>query len=661
MNRKILVFFVAWGAAFGQHATISTFAGGPPGSAAPVAGLKAALGQTEAVVADGAGNLYISTSLQCVFKLDANGMLTRIAGNGYPGFAGDGGPAAQSALNFGIADIGGFAGGALAIDKAGNLYIADFGNQRIRKISAAGTISTIAGTGDWGDRGDGGPAVNADLGSISGLAVDGAGNVYVADRGYKNRIREITPDGTINTIAASASLNLQDMAGLAADSAGNLYVADTAGNRVLEISAAGSVQTVVGTGTAGHSGDGGPAIGAQLNGPFGLAVDAAANVYIADAGNSRVRQVATDGTIRTIAGGGPNRGLYNGPATSAALVVPYALAVDAGGNLVIADTGQNLIRKVSGGNIVTLAGNGGCCDAGDGGPATAAQFGISLPSDYQVWGGALAFDSQGDLYIADTGNLQIRMISPDGIVTRIAGTGATNEDTGDNGPALNATINYPYGLATDSSGNLYIADGLIREVMTNGEIVTAAVVIAPLLDLARSLAVDASGNLVFGSFGGAQRVLPGGKLSAVTPEVAWTIVADTAGNLFLGDIEGFVVRKVAPDGTVTIVAGNGTQGFSGDGGLATGAQLNTPAALAVDADGHLYIADSFNHRIRVVTTDGKISTIAGNGTPGYSGDGGDPLNAQFGLISGMAVDKAGNLYLADQTYNVIRVVRGLPN
>ena len=654
---RISIFVLVAGAAFAQRFTISTLAGGPPGWLQPVSGLQAAIGQPEAVVADSGGNLYISSSTHSVSKLDSKGILTHIAGNGHAGFSGDGGPAAQAALNFESADINGFAGGALAIDKAGNLYIADSGNRRIRKVTPDGSIRTIAGTGDWGDRGDGGSAIQAHLGSVSGIAADGAGNLYIADHGYRDRVRVITPDGTIETIPASASLGLTDMAGLTTDQAGNLYVADFGGNRVLEVTAAGAVQTIAGSGTAGFAGDGGPATSAELRAPLGLAVDPEGSIYIADAGNARIRQVKPDGTVQTVAGGGKNFGQYNGDATSAALFFPYAVTIDAAGGLVIADTWQNLVRRVSGGAIATMAGNASCCDAGDGGPAAGAQFSFSLPSGSTTWGGALATDNSGNLYVADTANLQIRMISPAGIVSRVAGTGKTNEDGGNGGLAVDATINYPSGLAVDNAGDLYISDGVIRVVGPNGVIETAAAVTLPFLDAARAVTVDAAGNLYFGSFGGVQKVAADGQYSLVTKQVGWSMAADQSGNLFAGDINGMVVRRIAPDGAVTVVAGTGTPGFSGDGGPANAAQISPPAALAVDAAGNLYIADCFNQRIRMVTPDGTIKTIAGNGQQGYSGDGGDALKAEFGLISGMAVDRNGILYLADQTYNVIRLVR----
>jgi sugar lactone lactonase YvrE len=637
-TKRFVTFLFVASFAFAQRFVISTFAGGPPGANAPIAALSAALGPIEAVVPDASGNLYISTGQNCVFKVDLKGVLTRVAGNGYFGYSGDGGPAAQSALNFDTGDTFSYGGGALAIDAQGNLYLADTGNQRIRKISIDGTITTIAGTGDFGDAGDGGLAVNAQVGAVSGIAADINGNIYIADRDSRNRIRKISPDGEIDTVPASTTLNLQDMAGLATDAKGNLYVADYAGNRVVEITADGTILPIAGTGIAGFSGDGTLATSGQLNGPFGLALDPAGNLYIADSWNDRVRKVALDGTITTVAGGGKNFGLFNGIATSAALEVPYWVTVDPSGNLVVADTWQGLVRRVSGPNISTVA--GGCCSAGDGGPAITAQFNFSLPSGQAIWGGALAMDNKGDLYIADTANLRIRMITPDGNIQTVAGNGVSNGDNGDGGPAVAAQINYPYSVAADDAGNFYIGDGLLRKVSASGIISTLADANGTPLKAVYGLVVDSTGNV---------------------RDPGWYSAADSSGNLYAADIHNYVVWKIAPDGTSTIVAGNGTPGFSGDAGPATSAQLDTPTAIAVDAIGDLFIADCFNYRIRIVTPDGIISTIAGNGAQGYSGDGEDAYKATFGLISGMAVDRTGNLYIADQTYNTIRLVQWRQN
>src|SRR5207249_958082 len=308
--------------------TITTYAGSDSGLGDGGRASAARLDAPEGVALDSAGSLYIADSTNnSIRKVSPGGTISTYAGSGPPppccsggGFSGDGGPATAAQLN---APVG------VALDPAGNLYIADRVNHRIRKVTAAGTIPTSAGTGTVGFAGDGGPATAAQLNEPVGVALDPAGNLYIAER-ENHRIRKVTPGGVISTYA--------------------------------------------GTGTQGFSGDGGPATGAQLLGPGGVALDPAGNFYIADRNNDRIRRVSTDGPISTYAGTG-REGFSGdgGPATAAHLGRPGGVALDSAGNLYIADLGNSRIRKVTpGGTISTDAGNGGYGFWGDGGPATAA-------------------------------------------------------------------------------------------------------------------------------------------------------------------------------------------------------------------------------------------------------------------------------------------------
>ena len=330
--------------------------------------------------------------------------ISTFAGNGIAQFSGDGGPAASASL---------YDPTGVALDAAGNLYIADLVNNRVRKVSA-GIITTVAGNRNQGFSGDGGPAASASLFYPSAVAVDAAGNLYIADK-YNNRIRKVS---------------------------------------------GGIITTIAGNGTAGYSGDGGPATSASLYSPSGVAVDLGGNLYIADLMNSRIRKVS-GGFIATVAGNG-NFGFSGdgGPATSASLFDPSAVAVDAAGNLYIADSGNSRIRKVSGGFIATVAGGGTSGFSGDGGPATSASLGVPE---------GVAVDPVGNLYISDEGNHRIRKVSG-GIMTTVAGNG-NQGFSGDGGPATSASFNQPFGVAVDSAGNLYIADtnnNRIREVSALG-------------------------------------------------------------------------------------------------------------------------------------------------------------------------------------------------
>jgi sugar lactone lactonase YvrE len=328
-------------------------------------------------------------------------VITTVAGIGTEGFGGDGGQATAAQLN---APLG------AAVDRAGNLYISDWGNNRVRKVTPAGVITTVAGTGTKGFAGDGGQATAAQLNGPEGLVVDGAGNLYISDYG-NHRVRMVTPAGVITTVA--------------------------------------------GTGTKGFAGDGGQATAAQLNGPISVAVDGAGNLLVADSSNSRVRKVTPAGVITTVAGTGVRGFSGDGGPAIAAQLDPAAIALDGAGNLYIAEFGNQRVRKVtSAGVITTVAGTGTKGFSGDGGQATTAQ--LSGPEN-------VAVDGAGNLYIADYGNLRVRAVSPSGVITTIVGTG-TAGSAGDGGPAAAAQLSGPENMAVDGAGNLYIPDGTSNRV-----------------------------------------------------------------------------------------------------------------------------------------------------------------------------------------------------
>lgn len=330
--------------------------------------------------------------------------ITTVAGDGTRGFAGDGGLATNAKLS----DPTG-----LAFDSTGNLYVADQLNARVRMVNPSGNISTLAGNGSEGYSGDGGPATNAQLNYPIGMAVGSANGVYVSQ--YQNSvIRKIASDNTISTVAGNGSFSysgdggpatdaaLSYVQGVATDSAGNLYIVDAGNQRIRKVDTSGIISTVVGTGVPGFSGDGGLATAAQLRDPARIAVDRAGNLYITDAGNRRVRKVTTSGMISTVAGNG-TAGFSGdgGPATSAQLRLPYGLAVDESGNLFITDLEDHRIRKVdTSGVITTIAGDGTPGFSGDGGPAATAQ--LNIPIDLAVRG--------ADLYVSDAVNQRVRRI-----------------------------------------------------------------------------------------------------------------------------------------------------------------------------------------------------------------------------------------------------------
>jgi uncharacterized protein (TIGR03437 family) len=576
----------------------------------------ASLNQPSGVAVDAAGNLYIADfNNNRIRKVSPGGTITTIAGNGVATFSGDGEPATSASLSGPV---------GVAVDSAGNLYIADKYNQKIREVSG-GVITTIAGNGNQGFSGEGVPATTASLNFPEAVAVDSAGNVYIADTG-NNRIREVS-GGAINTVAgngagglpsdgvAATSSPLNGPQGVAVDSAGNLYIADVFNNRVRKVFG-GIITTVAGTGARGFSGDGGPATSALLDYPYGVAVDTAGDLFVIDYFNHRIREVSR-GTITTVAGSGDEGSGDGGPATSASLNLPFGVAIDTGGNLYIADFGNNRIRKVSGGIITTVAGNGTAGFSGDGLSATSAS--LNGPE-------AVALDSSGNLYIADFYNNRIRKVSGGTITTVAGGGGALGEGV----PAMSASLNGPSGVAVDSAGNLYIADELnnrIREV--SGGIITT---------------IAGNGNQGFAGEG-----VPATSASLNNP---YAVAVDSLGNLYIADQGNSRIREVS-SGTITTVAGGGST--LGEGGPATSAKLNHPFGVAVDSAGNLYIADTDDQRVRKVAG-GTINTIAGNGTQGFSGDGGAATSASLFYPEGLAFDSAGNLYVADSSNGRIREV-----
>jgi uncharacterized protein (TIGR03437 family) len=353
-----------------------------------------------------AGVASILLAAWCQAQAPLGYTIATVAGNGTYGYSGDAGPATGAQL---------FDPYGVVLDNSGNLYIADQLNNRIRKVSPDGTITTVAGNGTSGYTGDGGAATSAELYHPCGLALDSAGNLYIADA-PSNVIRKLSTNGTIATVAgnqtasfagdgaAATSASLNEPLGVAVDAAGNIYIADSFNSRIRMV-ANGTITTLAGNSFIGLSGDGGAATSATLNRPQGVAVDAAGNVYIADTDNHVVRKVAVDGTISTVAGNGTwGYSGDGGPATQAALFYPKSVAVDAAGNLYIADTFNSRIRVVAAdGTITTVAGNGVPGDRGDGGPATSAR--LKFPS-------AVALDAAGNLYIADTQNSRIRLLAP---------------------------------------------------------------------------------------------------------------------------------------------------------------------------------------------------------------------------------------------------------
>ena len=639
-------------AAAAQQYVISTVAGG--GAPTPPLSPDADIGWELSVATDGTGNAYFaSASLHAVFKLDRDRRLTRVAGNSRPGYAGDGGPATSARL---------YVPSGVAVDADGNLFIADTGNHRIRKVFPNGLIVTVAGDSASGFSGDGGPAVSARLSGPKGLALDAGGNLFFVDS-WTFRIRRVSAAGIITTVAGNGTQGLSGdggpatsaqlmigtggPGGLAVDRAGNLFVPEDGGNRVRKVSPSGIITTLAGNGAFGSAGDDGPATSAQLRAPTGVAVDSSGNLFIVQ--RFAVRKVSTNGIITTVAGNGACCGSQgvDGPATSVQLNVS-GVAVDSVDNLLIAEWGR--IRKVSGGIITEVSGNGSYNTiSGDGGPAINARL---------LHPNGVAVDSAGNLFITELSNHRVRRVTPSGTITTVAGGGAGS--VVDGAAATSVRLSLPGGIAVDSEDNLFIANSGQNNVLKVSPAGILTVVAGRInfcsnddspgteerFGYPAGVAVDGGGNLFiaisdFETFACIRRVAPNGVVTTVAGSGALVpnprgIAVDGVGNLFIASWDR--LRKLAPDGTMTTVAG-------GDGAL----------GVAMDATGNLFVADYFNGRVRKISPSGIVTTVAGDG-PNLT-DGGAARSAALAGPAAVAVDSAGNIFVAELVYNAVRVLR----
>ncbi|NDC40531.1 MAG: hypothetical protein EBZ77_03125, partial [Chitinophagia bacterium] len=732
-----------------------------------VAAVSTGINYPQAVAVDTMGNVYIADYLNArVRKVDTSGIITTIAGNGVRSYSGDGGPATAAGLDaYGV-----------AVDRKGNIYICDRGDNRIRKINTSGIITTVAGTGGVFYSGNGGPATAATIWDPQGVAVDSIGNIYIADYG-NNRVRKVDTFGIINTIAgggftspgdggAATAASLARPTDVAVDIYGNVYTTEYF--KVRKISPSGIITTAAGNGGSGFSGDGGPATAANVAYPYGLATDATGNLYMIDNGNRRIRKVNTAGIITTVAGSGALGGTGDGgAATLAKFNALTGIACDRLGNVYVTDEGTNTVRKVLTGNTsvaaitgttsVTVGSTTPLADATPGGTWSSSATGVATVSSTGVvtgvsagtaiityvlstcsvaydtalvtvsagvlpcngintiagWfsagyagdsGAATAAslnrpygivqDAAGNIYFSEEGNNIIRKVDASGTISTFAGTGSYGF-SGDGGPASAATFNYPYGLARDAAGNLYIADNVnnkIRKITAGGIISTFAgtgtsgssgdggAATAATLNRPKGVATDASGNVyildqsnkvrkvntsgiisTFAGNGTAGFAGDGGAATAARLNGPAGIAFDAAGNAYIADLSNNRIRKVTPAGNISTIAGNSGAGFGGDGGPATAAQLNGPTAVATDRSDNLYIADAGNYRIRVIDRFGNISTQAGTGTSGFSGDGGVASSAQMTTPYGLTTDTLGTIYFTDYTnHRVRKIVPGLP-
>jgi streptogramin lyase len=558
-----------------------------------------------------------------------------LAGKSFYGSADGTNGAAQFALPFGT-----------AVDSAGNVYVADAVNCTIRKVIPVGTnwvVTTLVGQAGCTGTNDG-TGSSARFNNPYGVAVDTNGNLYVADTA-NHTIREVTPVGTnwvVTTLvgqAGSAGTNdgtgnaarFNCPGGVAVDTNGNLYVADTGNHTIREVTPVGTNWVV--TTLAGLGGSAGTANGtgsaARFYKPQDVAVDSKGNVYVADSSNDTIRKVTPQGVVTLLAGYPGSWGSANGTGSAARFHTPYGVTVDTQGNIYVTEIGNATIRKVTSAGVVTtwagLAGTRGTND----GTASAARF--QVPCGVTV-------DRAGNLYVADDFNNTIREVTPAQVVTTLAGGPGYNPGSVD-GTGNAAQFNYPDGVAADTNGNVYVADfnnNTIREITPVG----FTWVVTTLAGLA-------------GSVGSAD-----GTNSAARFNGPADVAVDSAGNLYVADINNCTVREVTPVGTnwvVTTLAGLAGNPGSANG-MGSGARFRYPEGVAVDSTGNVYVADSYNHTIREVTpvgTNWVVTTLAGLAGNHGSADGTNSA-ARFYYPEGVAVDTNGNLYVADQINGTIR-------
>lgn len=659
---------------------VTTLAGSPGvRGSADGTGSAAQFNAPNGMTVDASGNIYVADTTNCTIrKITPAGVVTTLAGS--PGTIGSA-DGTGSAATFRTP-------GAVAVDSAGNIYVADSGNYTIRKITSAGVVTTLAGLAGTAGVADGtGTAVL--FSTPTGLAIDSSGNLYVPDP-INYAIRKVTPAGVVTTpagypgIVGSAdgtgyAARFNSPHDIAADSAGNLFVADTGNDTIRMVTPAGVVTTLAGTvGTRG-SVDGTGSF-AQFNFPWGLSVDSAGNLYVADSGSNVIRKVTSSGVVTSLAGSSGNAGFADGTGTAAQFTNPTGITLGSAGNLYVADASNDTIRKITPAGVVTTVA-GSATDRSNlerDGSVVVARF--DTPND-------VAVDSAGNVFVADTGNSTIRMITPGGIVSTLAGT-AGNRGMVD-GVGSAAWLNRPEGLAIDSTGTLHVADtanNAIREVAPDGTVSTLAgfglagskgsadgLGAAARFNEPSGVAVDGSGNIyVADSYNTTiRKIAPDGTVSTVagTPGSAGTVdgvgaaaqffiptgvTIDGAGNLFVADAYNATIRKVTPDGTVSTLAGTAATRGSADG-TGGAAEFNQPLSVAVDSAGNVFVADTANSTIRKVSPAGVVTTFAGiAGSSGFTD--GIGTAAQFSSPEGVAVDGAGNVYVADAGNNSIRKI-----
>ncbi|MGE3467014.1 MAG: hypothetical protein AB7J13_08785 [Pyrinomonadaceae bacterium] len=594
------------------------------------------------VTVDRGGNRFIASFLgHRVYKVDSKGLITLVAGTGKPDSSGDGGPSIKAAIN----------GPSAVIVVRDDLYISEQLGDRIRRIDSAGVIHTIAGGGRSGNSADGIPAFEAALSQPAGMAYF-SGELYFTEFAG-NKVRKVSKDGIIRTVAGTgqrastgdgtAALRsaIQAPTGIAIDRTGNIYFSEIFSGRVRRIDKDGTISTVAGLGKPEDPIEGRPAKNVNLRGPHGLVFDHKGNLYVAEFAGNHVYRIDTRSIITTFAGAKAGRVLRR---TAPAMIEnPVGLGIDAKGNLFAALFNQGKVVKINPlGAISIIAGE-----------KTPLEINVRRPTEAYLKGvGGVAADSDGNVYIAEAFGNSVRKLTPDGRMTIFSGNGLA-VSSGDGRSAASAGLNHPVGIIPSGKQVFIVeADGnRIRMVSDTGRITTIAGTGQPGFSGDGGFAEMAGCNHphygdTFGNYTYPANV----GLMLRTSSRSNATTQDSGAFMVFVDTNNNRVRKIDSRGIVTTVAGNGSLTSSGDGGLATRAGINRPEDVVVDKDGNLYISEA--HRVRKVDTKGIITTIAGTGRRGFSGNGGKAIEADLDSPYGLAIDER-DLYIADSWNNVV--------
>ena len=559
-----------------QAGVVTTLAGTVgTGGSQDGTGAAATFSSPAGIGVDSNGNIYVADQTDdTIRKVTSTGVVTTIAGTiGAAGFTDGAGSIARFNSPYGI-----------AVDKNGNVYIADTGNRTVREMTPAGLVSTIAGTAKVAGTANGTGAA-ARFEAPVDLGVDSNGNVFVADQGSDQTIREITPAGVVTTFAGNTghagfvngtgtAAEFDAPFGVAVDSNGNVYVGDTGNDTIRKITSVGAVTTLAGTPGSGYANGTGSA--ARFDQPTGTAVDGNGNVYVADEENDMIRKITPGGVVTTLAGSPGNGGSADGTGSAAQFYFPFGVAVDGAGNVFVTDTGNDTIRKITpGGAVTTVAGTPLTAGSTDG-TGSAALFSVPI---------GIAVDGNDNLYVTEQENQTIRKITSAGVVTTLAGQAGSPGSADGTGSA--ARFDLPGGITLAPNGNLFVAD------TTNAEIreVTPAGVVTTIAGMpANSGAIDGTGSA-------ARFFFPVG------------IASDGHGNLFVADANNDLMREVTEAGVVTTLGGTPAI-FGSTDGTGSSALFDNPEGIAADANGNVYVGDTGNGTIRRGTLSGAPQIIS---------------------------------------------------